>query len=168
MKYRLTMPHDVRSIANFVLDLTEKDGLPISNLAINKIVFFLHAHFLVEFDRPLISAKVEAWQHGPVFRELYREFKGFGDQPITGRAHRMSPETGRRELCTYQFSDEELSFLQKLTRKYAELTPAALRAMSHEKEGPWDQVWNHDTRSNASMNISNEIIKNWYDRAARH
>lgn len=69
------MSRDVRSIANFVLDLAEVQGVGVSNLSINKIVYFLHANFLAKFDEPLVSAKIEAWDYGPVFRELYREFK---------------------------------------------------------------------------------------------
>lgn len=162
------MAYDVRGIANFVLDLADLEGLPLSNLAINKIVFFLHAAFLVQFRRPLVSAKIEAWNYGPVFRELYREFKSFEDRPIAGRAYRISPNDGNRELCMYNFAPNEESFLQEVVRKYVRLSPRALVAMSHEKGGPWDQVWNHVTLANASMCISNEIIKDWYDRAARH
>lgn len=162
------MSHDVRGVANFVLDLAENEGSSLSNLTINKVVFFLHAHFLVQFDRPLVSAKVEAWDYGPVFRELYREFKSFGDQPIKSRAHRINPGHGSRELCTYSFPQAEQSFLQEIAQRYMRLSPRALVATSHEKGGPWDQVWNHVTPTNASMRISNEIIKSWYEKAARH
>ena len=160
--------YDVRGVANFVLDLAEGEQLALSNLSINKVVFFLHAYFLVQFGRPLVSAKVEAWNYGPVFRELYREFKSFDDQPITGRAYRLSPEHGNREICEYSFSQDERSFLQELAQRYIRLSPRALVAMSHEGGGPWDQVWNHVTPANASMRISNEIIKSWYEKAARH
>jgi uncharacterized phage-associated protein len=163
-----SMGYDVRGIANFILDLAENEGSALSNLAINKVVFFLHANFLVQFGRPLVSAKVEAWNYGPVFREIYRAFKSFDDQPIIGRAFRINPENGSRELCVCDFSQDEQSFLQEIARKYIHLSPRALVAMSHEKGGPWDQVWNHVTPTNASMCISNEIIKDWYDKAARH
>lgn len=162
------MARDVRAIANFVLDLAEAEGRSISNLSINKVVFFLHAYFLVQFGEPLVSAKVEAWNLGPVFRELYREFKMFGDQPIRGRAHRISPDTGERELCEYDFSDNERRFLEEIGRKYVGFSSGALVTMSHEKGGPWEQVWNHSTPVNASMSISNDIIRDWYANAARH
>jgi len=162
------MAHDVRGVANFVLDLAQDEEFTLSNLSVNKVVFFLHPHFLVQFGKPLVSAKVEAWNYGPVFRELYREFKSFEDQAITGRAYRISADSGNRELCTYEFSDAERSFLEQIARKYIHLSPRQLIAMSHEKNGPWDQVWNHVTRTNASMSISNEIIKDWYDKTARH
>lgn len=164
----MTMGCDVRGVANFVLDLADREGFALSNLAINKVVFFLHAHYLVRFGQPLVSAKIEAWNYGPVFRELYREFKSFEDRPITGRACRLSPEHGNRQLCAYQFSQEEEAYLGEIARKYIQLSPLALVALSHERGGPWDQVWNHVTSTNASMCISNDIIKQWYDKAARH
>jgi uncharacterized phage-associated protein len=160
--------HDVRGIANFVLDLADQEGRDVSNLVINKVVFFLHAHFLVEYGRPLVSAKVEAWDFGPVFRELYKEFKEFEDRPIKKRAERLNPETGIREICTYDLPTDESQFLASVTQKYVRLRPRALVALSHEKGGPWDRVWNHDTATNASMSITNELIKAWYEKAARH
>lgn len=162
------MAYDVREIANFVLDAAEAEGLGISNLSINKIVYFLHASFLVQFDRPLVTAKIEAWNYGPVFRELYREFKSFENQPINRRAHRISPETGQRELCSYHFPVDENEFLERLTQKYVRFSAGTLVSMSHERGGPWDQVWNHDKAVNASMSISNDIIRNWYAGAVRH
>jgi uncharacterized phage-associated protein len=162
------MTHDVRSIANLVLDLAAEEEREVSNLVINKVVFFLHANYLVEFGRPLVSAKVEAWNFGPVFRELYKEFKEYGDSPIRKRAGRLNPETGRREICAYDLELEERLFLEAVLKKHIRLSATALVALSHEKGGPWDQVWNHDTATNASMSISNEIIRAWYEHAARH
>jgi uncharacterized phage-associated protein len=162
------VPHDVRAIANFVLDLAQQEGQDVSNLVINKVVFFLHAHYLVQYGQPLVSAKVEAWDFGPVFRELYKEFREFDRGPIKKRAERLNPETGKREVCAYDLSNEEQELLASLAKKYVRLRPTALVALSHEKGGPWDQVWNHDTATNASMSITNDLIKAWYERAARH
>jgi uncharacterized phage-associated protein len=162
------MSYDVREIANFVLDLADAEGGEVSNLSVNKIVFFLHAYFLVHFGRPLVTAKVEAWEYGPVFRELYREFKVFGDRPISKRASRMSAETGELETCQYKLSQDERSFLETMAERYVRLSAGTLVSMSHERGGPWDQVWNHAKSVNASMSISNDIIKGWYAKAARH
>ncbi|HMM87712.1 Panacea domain-containing protein [Bradyrhizobium sp.] len=160
--------HDVRAIANFVLDIADAKRRQVSNLSINKIVFFLHAYFLARFGRPLVSAKIEAWDYGPVFRELYREFKSFGDKPIMGRAYRLNAETGDRQLCEAIFSEEERTFLQEVGGRFVAISASSLVSMSHEPGGPWDQVWNHGSKVNASMQISNDLIMNWYANAARH
>jgi len=88
------MNFDVRAVANFVLDVTTRRGRSITNMHINRIVYFLHADFLVKFNEPLVSARIEAWEHGPVFRELYSEFKKFDDQAITTRAVALDRVTG--------------------------------------------------------------------------
>lgn len=160
--------YDVRSVANFVLDVAQTDGRNVSNLHVNKIVYFLHADFLAAFSRPLVTAKIEAWTHGPVFRELYREFKEFGNAPITERAKYLDPETGRRRNAIWRFTSDEEVFLRELVKKYVAMTPGALVAQSHIEGGPWDQTWNHETKTNASMKISDEAIKSWYERTVKH
>lgn len=160
--------HDVRSVANFVLDVAEAEGKPVSNLHINKIVYFLHADFLVAFSRPLVSAKIEAWTHGPVFREIYREFKEFGSAAISGRAQYLDPSSGQRVKAEWSFTPEEYNFLKELVIKYISMTAGALVAQSHVKGGPWDQTWNHEEQTNASMRISDELIKSWYGKAVKH
>ncbi|RAI31771.1 Panacea domain-containing protein [Rhodoplanes serenus] len=162
------MAHDVRSIANFVLDLAKEQGRAVTNLSINKIVFFLHSNYLAEFGRPLVTAKVEAWDYGPVFRELYREFKKFEGKAISEPARRINPGTGESETCTHQLDESERLFLEPLTTKYLKFSASALVNMSHISGGPWDQVWNHSTRSRPSMHISDDIIKAWHIKAARH
>lgn len=162
------MAHDVRSVSNYVLDIAESERRPISNLCINKIVFFLHTNYLVEFGRPLVGAKIEAWDYGPVFRELYREFKAYGEKPIQKRAQRVNVDTGLVEQCGYNFSDSEREFLDPITRRYVGFSASTLVSMSHVKGGPWDQVWNHGTITKASMRISDDLILAWHKAAERH
>jgi uncharacterized phage-associated protein len=162
------MAYDVRAIANYVLDVADGEGRGISNLHINKIVYFLHADFLATFERPLVTAKIEAWTHGPVFRELYHQFKTFGEVYITSRATYIDPQTGRRMNASCDLTDEEAAFLKTIISKYIAMSPGALVAQSHVKNGPWDTTWNHDNRSNPTMKISDDLIREWYQKTAKH
>lgn len=162
------MSHDVRAIANFVLDLADIHGWPVTNLSINKIVYFLHSSYLVKFGTPLVTAKIEAWEYGPVFRELYREFKKFGDKRIASRANRLNPVSGELEICSCRLPREDLAFLESEALKYLPLSGAALVTMSHVRGGPWDQVWNHESSVNAAMRISDDLIIDWHLKAERH
>lgn len=161
------MTHDVRAIANFVLDYADSSGHAVTNMQINKIVYFLHADYLGTFGRPLVTAKIEAWDHGPVFRELYHEFKEFSDRPINKRLTRLSPLSGERESVPDQLSVEERIYLAEVCSKYAGMSASALRNLSHIDGGPWDLVWNHDTDTKASMRIADEAILAWY-KDAKH
>jgi uncharacterized phage-associated protein len=160
--------YDVRAIANFVLECAENQRRPLTNLSINKIVFFLHASCLIQLGRPLVTAKIEAWQFGPVFRELYHAFKKYDDRPIRERISRISPISGDLLICTEEMDPETEAFLKEETSKLLLLSATDLVAWSHEEDGPWEKVWNHKGASNASMRISDAQIREWFDQSKRN
>lgn len=162
------MPYDVRAIANFTLTFASARGVNLSNVTINKIVFFLHAWYLARTGLPLVTAKVEAWNYGPVFRELYSEFKKFGRLPITGKATRRNPSTVLMEECIEPIANDDAAFLNALLERYVRLSASELIELSHVQGGPWDQVYHHDGKSNPGMQISDELIKSYFSRQTRH
>jgi uncharacterized phage-associated protein len=88
------MEYDGRAVANFVLDACSGQRIAVSNLALQKLVYFCHVWTLIEHGRPLIKQRFEAWEYGPVLPYLYREFKAYDRSPITGRATKIDPANG--------------------------------------------------------------------------
>lgn len=159
------MSADGRAIANFVLDFCESRGRGISNLSLQKIVYFCHVWSLIKLGKPLIKHQFEAWQYGPVLQYLYREFRTFDDLPITSRASRMNTETGNREIVPYKFDRDTEELLESVVDFYSQLRAADLVALSHAKGGPWDEVWNHRGSVNPGMRIEESSITDFYSRA---
>jgi uncharacterized phage-associated protein len=158
---------DVRALANAILDRAASQACDVTNMALNKIVYFVHCDYLTERSEALVSAKIEAWQHGPVFREVYHEFKRWGDEPIRSRATKVDPDTGEAVLAELTGTPEELENIESLIDRYVRFSAAHLRAISHASGGPWHRVWGHDGRTNPGMRISNELIQNFYTRGVR-
>lgn len=159
------MSYDGRAIANFVLDHCERKGRPVTNLSLQKIVYFCHVWSLTKLDRPLIRHSFEAWQHGPVLQYLYREFKAFDRSPIQGRAKRIEPATGEKVLVGYEFDEPTCQLLEEVVEFYSRLSAFELVALTHIKGGPWDIVWNHGGRVNPGMKIDNSEIARFYSSA---
>jgi uncharacterized phage-associated protein len=155
------MTQDVRAIANLVLELAELDGKKVSNLSINKIVYFLHEAFLLAYERPLVSAKIEAWDHGPVFRELYNQFKQFGRDSIESRATRLNPHTGDREVPEHNLSEADKGFIADRCRELLKLSPGKLVDMSHISGGPWHKARFGNGGVNPGVEITNDLICNF-------
>ena len=158
---------DVRALANVILDKAEARAINVTNMALNKIAYFVHCDYLIERSRPLVGAKIEAWQHGPVFREIYHEFKRWGDDPIQSRATRIDPATGEVILAEADLNPDELHLIDELIDRYVRFTAAHLRAISHIEGGPWHRVWGHDGRTNPGMKISNDLIREFYSPGVR-
>lgn len=150
--------YDVRALANWVLDEGDRRSVLLSNLAVNKIVYFLVENALVHQGQLVTDAKIEAWEHGPVFRELYHSFKQFGDRPIEGRAKRFDVASKSMVVASCELNAEDELFFQSVLREYMGLSASHLRALSHRENGPWDRVWWHEGKLNPGMEISAEII----------
>jgi uncharacterized phage-associated protein len=158
---------DVRAIANFVLDYADECGVGVTNMALNKIVYFVHCDYLIKQREPLVGAKIEAWQHGPVFREIYHEFKRWDDTFIKSRANKVDPHTGDVIKAGITFGLEEKNYIKSIVERYIRFSAAHLRAISHRDGGPWHRVWGHDGRSNPGMKITDDLIMACYSSGAR-
>ena len=160
------MSHDGRAVANFILDRCEATGRRVSNLALQKIVYFCHAWSLVRTGTPLVKHRFEAWEHGPVLPYLYRDFKSFEAAPITSRAKRIDPANGKLREVDYNFDSDTAAFLAEIVDFYSRIRASDLRQLSHADGGPWHQVWNHQGNANPGMKIDDNQIQQFYSKAA--
>jgi uncharacterized phage-associated protein len=158
------MAHDGRAVANFVLDRCDAEGVTVSHLALQKLVYFCHVWTLIELGRPLVRQSFEAWEHRPVLQYLYREFKRFGAEPVRGRAQQMNPYKGRREVVSYTFDQQTRELLTKVIAIYGRFSPCTLRELSHAPGGPWHRVWHHGSKINPGMRIENRDLERFYSR----
>jgi uncharacterized phage-associated protein len=150
--------YSVKELANWILDFAESRGEKPTNMALNKLIFFAYEYALVTTGRKLTSAKIEAWDHGPVFREVYSAFKKFGADQISDRANRYNTETNSVEIVipSIDFSDEMI--IMEAIEPLIRLPAFILREMSHDVAGAWAKVWNHGSSSNPGMEITDDII----------
>jgi uncharacterized phage-associated protein len=155
-------PKDARGVANLILDRADQLGIQITNMAINKIIYFVHAWCLVSFGRPFVVQSFEAWQHGPLIQDVYHSFKIFGDKPITGRAKCLDRPSARYIVCELDWVGNELELFANLVDHYAAIPAIKLRNMTHAADGPWDRIWNYEGPSNPGMRIPNELIQHYY------
>ncbi len=140
-------PQDARAVANYFLDLAKREGRTIDPMGIQKFVYFAHGWNLAMFGRPLISQPVEAWEYGPVIRDLYQDFKRFGNGPIEGSAMEFHLGPGTRVSFTKpelggRVPPETLSLLNRVWEVYKPFTSVQLSNMTHTADSPWTQARN--------------------------
>lgn len=158
------MSYDGRSIANLVLDYADQAGWEVTNLKLQKLVYFCHVWSWIELERPLIRHSFEAWQNGPVLPYLYKDFKEFGSSPITSRALALNPKTGLREPAKYALDATTQELLKRVLNFYCRLSAHTLVTLTHAKNGPWHKVWHHQDRIRPGMKIGEDDIRGFYTR----
>lgn len=75
-------------ISDHVLYVAKDRDTPITNLQLQKITYFVMGYIVKNnlneeiVKKDLSNSKLEAWLYGPVFPEIYNEFKNHGSFPI--------------------------------------------------------------------------------------
>lgn len=137
-------PYDPRAVANKLLDMAalvmEKQAT-ITPLALQKLLYFVHARYLATTGKPAVKGAFEAWQYGPVHPTVYKAFSDFGKNPITSRAKAKNLLTGEdRELAPpedWQLNRAIMSVLLNV----GHLPAGRLVKLSHAENGPWHFIW---------------------------
>jgi len=121
----------------------ETDEL-ISNLKLQKLLYYAQGSVLALTGEPLFEDDICAWAHGPVVPEVYRKYKNNGSNgiPFEGGFYRNS------------VGEEINSILEAVYREFGQYSAWKLRNMTH-KETPW-----LETPKNGV--ISKEAIKKYF------
>lgn len=153
-------PYDARAVCNLLLDIAADDSVDVSNLALQKLLYFSHSLYLISSKRPLVSGYFEAWKHGPVHPAAYEAFKAAGANPIDFRAQRKDPLSGESKPLL-SIEDPEVSRLLKwVMSSYGRLTPGRLVEISHAKDAPWDAVlWTSRAQVAFGARITDSVIR---------
>lgn len=120
-------PATFHEIADYFIYESNQTGSLISNLKLQKLVYYAQAWHLALFNGPLFRGTFQAWVHGPVLPELYQRFKVFGWKPII------------EDVDQPQLPAAISEFLAQITEAYMPYEALALEQMTHA-ELPWQQA----------------------------
>lgn len=147
------------AVANYFVQKSMNDGAELTPMKLVKLTYIAHGWYLaLSKGQPLISEAVQAWKYGPVVPGVYHAFKKYGVARIT--ALEPSP------VGIPVVHDPEVTrFLDRIWEVYKRYTGLELSTLTHQKDTPWDIVWNQKNgKENYGEIIPNEIIREHYDR----
>lgn len=75
--------YDVMDIAEYVLNYCKNnDDLYISNLRLQKILYYIQGRYVATYHEPLFDNHIEAWTYGPVIPDAYYNYNFYGANKI--------------------------------------------------------------------------------------
>lgn len=156
--------HDARIVANVILDRAEEFGRALSNLDLQKIVYFMHGHYLRKTGRPLVSPEFEAWTYGPVSKVVYDAFKRFEDGPIDDRATAFDPVRRMTSALPPLTDSDALTVLDESLSYYLDMPTYLLVEITHQPGTPWfEVVESAKDRPNVGMKIPDDLIQERFE-----
>ena len=142
------MSYSVIEIANKIVANTDAtQGETISNLKLQKLLYYMQGFFIAVFDKPLFAEPIEAWQYGPVVRKAYFHFKDFGNAAI------VLPEEAKITTLSNQ---EEILF-NDVMNEYGQFSAIKLMNMTHD-ELPWKITF----QENPQGEIKYDLLKGYF------
>lgn len=152
-------PYGVRQLSNWILDYAAQRDVGLSNMSLNKLLYFAYEHALLLHSSKLTNARIEAWEHGPVFREVYRAFKDHGHREITSRAVKYDPATDALQVASPELDPSDAALVEEAIGSLVHLPASILRELSHAADGPWAATWYHQGSANPGMQITDDVIR---------
>lgn len=129
-------------VADEIITLAQEKNNPVSNLKLQKIMYFLNALSLIERNKPLIDdQKFEKWDYGPVIHSVYTEYSAHGRSSIESpEKHILFERTNndmlKRYIVSFQennLNEEDINFIRNNILKFLYFKPFELVNYSHEE-----------------------------------
>ena len=119
-------PTTAIEVARYFLALQDEDVVgDVSNLKLQKLLYYAQGVYLALEGRALFSERIEAWMYGPVVPDVYHLFKQY-----EGRA--VPPEEA---VTTTPIKDDAIrDLLTEVYEVFGQFSPWRLRDMTHEED----------------------------------
>jgi len=140
--------HDV---ARYFLTKVDKDaGDLVSNLKLQKLVYYAQGLHLALYDEPLFPESIEAWQYGSVVPVLYHAYKEYG-------AGAIEPP---KDIDFSHYDERTRSHLDEIYYFFGQFSAGKLANMTHE-EDPWKNTATNGIITHQSMK---EYFRTWLEQ----
>ena len=123
----------------FVSLVDEEAGDSISNLKLQKLLYYAQGFHLAVYGEPLFNEQIKAWMHGPVVPQVYHDYRDFRAGPIA---------IEKVDLDDYTPQVREL--LDEVYNVYGQFTASKLETMTHN-EPPWKNTAQSEAISHQGM-----------------
>jgi len=145
------MAWDPTQIADYLLAECRERGELLTNLKLQKLLYYAQAWYLVLRGAPLFNEDFRAWVHGPVLLSQYHRFKDYQWRQIT------------EEICRPDnLPDDVVDHLNEVVDVFGSETAVALELMTH-REKPWlDARGNLAAHEAGSTIISKQSMAEYY------
>lgn len=124
------MAYKALDIANKLLSKAANvcGGDLMSNMKLQKMLYYEQGYHLAAFGTPLFDEEVEAWMYGPVVPDVYEHFKRYG-------AGGIQPET----KSPIELAEDEEYLFNDVFDAYIDFSAYGLMRKTHG-EAPWRET----------------------------
>lgn len=156
--------YNVMDVARLIINYSIEIGKPVSNLKLQKLLYFVQAAFIRQYGFPCYEEPIIHWRHGPVVESVYQKYKAYGAENITDEeleyfafifdVRTMSFVAEPKMYDEGTFEAHHLTLIKCLVNNYKDVSPWDMVELTHKEEA-WKK-----TGTNEEISVS--LIKQYY------
>ena len=158
--------YKVLDICRYVINYSNTSDYGISNLKLQKVLYFIQAYFLTNTSShtPCFYQKIEAWDFGPVVPAAYHEYKqyGSGDIPYISSYIKLDEnDIWNSERVDYDdtiIKECDKLMIEAVVDKFADYSATDLVTLTH-RQAPWKDAY----VPHMNREITIEAIRKYFD-----
>lgn len=120
--------YNVIELSNYIIAEFEKREAPITNLKLQKVLYYIQGYFMKSFGREAFRDELYCWTYGPVVPMSYFEYNMNGSAFLYPK---FNPNLS--------LSDIERGLIEKIIDKCKDIPSSRLVTMTHN-EFPWQNA----------------------------
>ncbi|MFL8712594.1 Panacea domain-containing protein [Clostridioides sp. GD02377] len=137
-------------VAKYILWYCEdRCNHPISNLKLQKILYYVQGKYVANFRKPLFYNRIEAWDYGPVVPDVYFEFGEYNSKAIKN----IKP------IDFNLFNEKDETFINKIVESLVYKDVWDIVEQTHSED-----PWKYSYMRGRNEEISIWDLKDWFEK----
>lgn len=150
------MAYNALDIARYVIKYSNDRDYGVSNLKLQKILYFIQAYFLIQTNSPCFKELIEAWDFGPVVPAVYKRYKMYASADILTMKSYVSFDgndvwkSKRIRFNKINIKDEDKILINKVIDKFSEYSATDLVTLT-QHQTPWIDSFSFSENNEISL-----------------
>jgi uncharacterized phage-associated protein len=151
MATRTECKYSVFDIAEyFIFNAAKDDQELLSNLKLQKLVYYAQGLHLAIYNKSLFDEKIIAWQYGPVVPELYHKYKSNGSKGIPSQ----------KKYDPSLIDKKTREFLNEVYDAFGQFSAVRLMELAHSDKCWIDAGIGNEIKHQAMASCLKQYLKN--------
>lgn len=134
------------------------EGKFVTQMKLQKLVYFAQGAHLAKYNKPLINETFQAWMYGPVIPEIYDDFKLYGSRPIVDTNEFLPAHTYKPP---FRLDEEAFDTIDYTWGVLKDFSAMSLSNWTHQPDGPWSKVYDPNVKDTP---IANNEIQQYFEK----
>lgn len=127
--------YSVEAVVDYILQYAKEHEIAdVTNLKLQKLVYFAQGFVLAYLNCPLFTEDIEAWTYGPVVPRLYRMLKKNGDDILQ--------DVPWKAADCIEKGSAQAERIDQMMELIGAMKAGELVTLSHAELSPWSITWN--------------------------